>query len=283
LSEAHTNGAAANGPNTATDVVSNAGGTGGADEAEALLAMVRQLSDSDAGIGFIYQALQRLATRYGLQDAAVAVQEGSLGTQIFRLGRRALDAGTATRVYESGAGVYAVPGLVPPAMRAGVEDLCQLALSVHLARHGSARDPLTGLPSRRVFNESLRTIAAQSARYGWHFTLLVLGIGATVPSGASDLSPSEFVVARSGRALGRALRTGDLGTRLEGSTFAAILPNAGNDAVGALLDRIHEELPTLARADVSLGSASAPRESVDPVELFRLASSRLREHRQVGR
>jgi GGDEF domain-containing protein len=241
--------------------------------------MVRQLCDSDAGIGFIYQALQQVATRYELQDAAVAVNEGSLNTQIFRLGRRPLDAVGAARLYQAGPGVYAEPNVVPAAMQAGLEDLCRLALAVHIAHHGSARDPLTGLPSRRVFNESLRSIAAQSSRYGWHFTLLVLSFGASGPSGASDLAPADFVVGQSGRALGRALRTGDLGTRIEGSTFAAILPDAGADAVGALIERIHRELPTLSRSDVSFGSAGAPRESVDPVELLRLAGSRLAEHR----
>jgi GGDEF domain-containing protein len=279
VSEAHANGNAARGaePTAVADPLAGVG------ESETILSMVRQLCDSDAGIAFIYQALQQVATRYELQDAAVAVNEGSLNTQIFRLGRRPLDAVGATRLYAAGAGVYAEPNVVPAAMRAGLEDLCRLALSVHIAHHGSARDALTGLPSRRVFNESLRSIAAQSSRYGWHFTLLVLSFGASGPSGASDLAPPDFVVGQSGRALGRALRTGDLGTRIEGSTFAAILPNAGGDAVGALIERIHRELPSLSRAEVSFGSAGAPRESVDPVELLRLASSRLAEHRAVGR
>ncbi|HXQ18052.1 MAG TPA: hypothetical protein VN781_00320 [Acidimicrobiales bacterium] len=279
MGEAHTNGAAANGA-APSAVVANTDAIDPGD-ADILLTMLRQLSDSDAGIGFIYQALQQLATRYQLQDAAVAVTAGSLSTQIFRLGRRPLEARGAALLCRAGAGVYAEPAIVPPGIRAGVEDLCRLALSVHLARHGSARDLLTGLPSRRVFNESLRSVAAQSSRYGWHFTLLVASIGTTSPSGASDTAPSEFVVSRSGRALGRALRTGDLGTRVTGSTFAAILPNAGADAVGALLERLHAELPSLSAAGISLGSASAPSESVDPVELFRLASTRLREHRQV--
>jgi GGDEF domain-containing protein len=279
VSEAHANGSAA----TGADPTVVAGPIAGQGESEMLLSMVRQLCDTDAGISFIYQALGQVATRYELQDAAVAVNEGSLNTQIFRLGRRPLDAVGATALYEAGAGVYAEPNVVPAALRAGLEDLCRLALSVHIADHGSARDALTGLPSRRVFNESLRSIAAQSSRYGWHFTLLVLSFGASGPSGASDLAPPDFVVGQSGRALGRALRTGDLGTRIEGSTFAAILPNAGADAVGALIGRVHRELPTLARSDVSFGSAGAPRESVDPVELLRLASSRLAEHRSVGR
>lgn len=282
MSEAHANGSEGIGSGVSLGGAPDPVHAPDAREAEVLLSMVRQLCDSDAGIAFIYQALQQVATRYELQDAAVAVNEGSLNTQIFRLGRRPLDAGSAARLYEAGAGVYTEPNVVPAAMQAGVEDLCRLALSVHIARHGSARDLLTGLASRRVFNESLRSIAAQSSRYGWHFTLLVLSFGASGPSGASDLAPADFVVGQSGRALGRALRTGDLGTRIEGSTFAAILPNAGGDAVGALIERIHKELPTLSRSDVSFGSAGAPRESVDPVELFRLASSRQADHRAVG-
>jgi GGDEF domain-containing protein len=275
LSEGHANGSAVSSA-LATTTVGDSG------ESEVLLSMVRQLCDSEAGIAFIYQALQQVATRYELHDASVAVNEGSLDTQIFRLGRRPLDAVSAARLYEAGPGVYAEPDVVPAAMRAGLEDLCRLALSVHIAHHGSARDPLTSLPSRRVFNESLRSIAAQSSRYGWHFTVLVLSFGASGPSGASDLAPADFVVGQSGRALGRALRTGDLGTRIEGSTFAAILPNAGADAVGALIERVFRELPSLSRSEVSFGSAGAPRESVDPVELLRLASSRLAGHRVVS-
>jgi|HubBroStandDraft_1064217.scaffolds.fasta_scaffold15938_3 GGDEF domain-containing protein len=283
MSEAHASYSAANGAGPTREAGTAPSDTpGGAAEVEALLSLVRQLSDSEAGIAFIYQALQQLAIRYELEDAVVAVNEGSLNTQIFRLGRRPLDAPSAMRFHEAGAGVYSEPNVVPGAMKAGVEDLCRLALSMHIARYGSARDLLTGLPSRRVFNEALRSVAAQSARYGWHFTVLVLSFGTSRPSGASDLAPADFIVGQSGRALGRALRTGDLGTRVEGSTFAAILPNAGGDAVGALIERIHRELPSLSRSDVSFGSAGAPRESVDPVELLRLAGARLADHRAVS-
>ena len=87
--------------------------------------MVRQLCDSDAGIGFIYQALQQMATRYELQDAAVAVNEGSLNTQIFRLGRRPLDAVDRGPALRGGRRRLRGASVVPAAMRAGVEDLCR--------------------------------------------------------------------------------------------------------------------------------------------------------------
>jgi len=167
--------------------------------------------------------------------------------------------------------------LVPVAIRSVVEDMARIAVSLQVAQAGSIRDPLSGLLSRRGFNEALRTVAAQSSRYGWPFTLVLLSLGAR--GTRVDPTAEELAIRRGGRALSRALRTGDVGTRIEGTTFAAVLPNAGAEALNALVERIAGELPSVSRSELSLGAANAPRESVDPVELFRLASSRMAEER----
>ena len=70
-------------------------------------------------------------------------------------------------------GVICVPDAVPEVVKDVVTSVCQLALSLHVARHGGAHDRLTNIANRRYFDTALRTAAMQSARYGWKFTLVL--------------------------------------------------------------------------------------------------------------
>ena len=58
-------------------------------------------------------------------------------------------------------------------MRRRAYSVCQLSLSLHLARYSAAHDPLTNIANRRSFDAALKTAAANSARYGWAFTLVL--------------------------------------------------------------------------------------------------------------
>ena len=270
MSDAHSNG-------TVTRDVPATGATQkGVDSGEQLALLLHRLARSGGGLGFVYETLHDLAAHYGLTDAVLTIDVPSLGRQSFRLGRRPIVA-ELERTLAIGPGLLTEPALVPVAIRSVVEDMARIAVSLQVAQAGSIRDPLSGLLSRRGFNEALRTVAAQSSRYGWPFTLVLLSLGAR--GTRVDPTAEELAIRRGGRALSRALRTGDVGTRIEGTTFAAVLPNAGAEALNALVERIAGELPSVSRSELSLGAANAPRESVDPVELFRLASSRMAEER----
>lgn len=219
------------------------------------------------GIDVIYEALDLVAEHFHLEDAVVMVPSEVLGRQAFRLGRLPLGPAQLAALGD-GTTFVSVPDAVPESLQRLVSGLSEVALSTHLAQRHLIRDPATGLLSRGVFNEALRSAAAQSSRYGWIFTVMVLRVAGE--------EPPVRQVRRLGYAFGRALRTGDTGGRLRGATFTALLPNATADSLHALVGRFSEESGVPIES-VQFASATAPKDSVDPAELFRLAGSRLHE------
>jgi GGDEF domain-containing protein len=227
--------------------------------------LLHRAASETHGLDVIYELLDLVAERFGLDDLTVVVSNESLGPQAFRLGRHAIDPGLA-EVVRSGTALLAKPTPVPPGAQRLVLGLVDVALATQLARRRLVRDPATGLLTAPVFNAALRAAAAQSSRYGWTFTVVLLRIAAD--------QRAEAQIRRLGQAFARALRSGDTGGRLFHSTFAALLPNATGPALEALIERFRDEAQ-LAGESLRYASATAPDDSVDPVELLRLAGSRL--------
>jgi GGDEF domain-containing protein len=232
-----------------------------------LVELLHQAAGPALGIDVIYDALGLLAERLGLEDVVLSVDNETLGFQVFRLGGRPIGLAELSGI-GPGASLISTPDVVPPKVRSLVIGIAEVALSTHVAQRGVIRDRVTGLLSRSVFNEALRAAAAQSSRYGWTFTIMVL----RVDDGAEIRS--EAGIRRLGYAFGRALRSGDTGGRLYRGTFTALLPNATSDSLHALVRRFCEE-SGLPSESISYASATAPTDSVDPAELFRLAGSRM--------
>jgi len=226
--------------------------------------LLHETAGGSLGIDVIYDALALVAERFGLEDLTVAVTNDGAGVQAFRLHRRPIGPSELERITD-GSTFIATPDSVPAGAQRLVTGIIEVALATQLAQRRLIRDPLTGLLSRQVLNEALRAAAAQSSRYGWTFTLMVLRIGAAV---------TERDIRSLGHAFGRALRSGDTGTRLHRATFLALLPNATAESLHALVQRFAEESGR-PLGEVRFASATAPNDSVDPAELFRLAASRL--------
>src|SRR5665213_955301 len=96
------------------------------------------LSATDSGIGFIYSALESLAIRYRISDAAVVLVSESFGTQMFRLYGRAMSADLVDK-FGSHPGVYCTPDVVPQAELDAVYSACQQLFSSQSVRFGTAR------------------------------------------------------------------------------------------------------------------------------------------------
>lgn len=233
------------------------------------IGLLHRAADGAYGLDVIYDLLELVAARFALDDLIVAVTNETLGPQAFRLGRRPIGS-DGRELLDSGPGLIAAPRAVPPGAQRLVLGLVEVVLTTELARRHVIRDPSTGLLSLPVFNETLRSAAAQSARHGWSFTVLLLEIDA----GGHPERPAELQ--RLGRSLGRVLRTGDAGTHLRRSTFTALLPNATRESLDDLVGRFREE-SGLADGALRYASAITPQDSVDAAELLRLASSRLRD------
>jgi diguanylate cyclase (GGDEF)-like protein len=173
---------------------------------------------------------------------------------------------------------------VPGEELAAVRTACQLAISLHLARFSAAHDPLTNIANRRTFDSSLEAAAARSSRYGWAFTLLVIdlngfkNINDTLGHAIGDDLLRQF-----GVAMRRSVRSGDVAARIGGDEFAVILSNADGFEATGFVDRLRCNLKAASELlEFSVGTAVSPRDSTDPIELFRVADARLYEKKGLA-
>jgi diguanylate cyclase (GGDEF)-like protein len=244
------------------------------------LAKLDQLSTNEFGIGFVYSVLELLARQYRLVDVVVVVGgDESLGMQSFRLDHKKVSSDSLVTV----PGVFPEPDVVPDVVKDVVRSVCQLALSLHVARHGAAHDRLTNIANRRYFDSALRTAAVQSARYGWKFTLVLADVnGYRAISDQVGQSVSDNLLRTFGYALRQSVRSGDTAARIGGDEFGVILWNAERAEVSAFTDRLRA-LPVAGaeQIDFTIGTATSPRDSTDPTELYRIAAARLDENKSA--
>lgn len=241
------------------------------------LRLLDDLSSTDLGIGFVYSVLDVLEERFSLEDATVVLVDEALGPQAFRLRRRQVDAALLDRV-DSNPGVYTTPDVVPEVVRDAVRSICQLSLSLHLARYSAAHDALTSIANRRAFDAALHTAAVQSSRYGWAFTLVLADLNELKAiNDSAGHAAGDDVLRQFGFALRRSVRAGDTAARIGGDEFAVILANAEGSEIESFLDRLRATLLPGSEIQFSVGTSSAPGESTDPAELFRIADARLYE------
>jgi diguanylate cyclase (GGDEF)-like protein len=244
------------------------------------LTMLDQLSATEFGIGFVYSVLTLLAQQYGLSDAVVVLGDEALGTQAFRLDRRNVS-GDSLGSVATIPGVFSEPDVVPLVVQDVVRSVCQLALSLHVARHSAAHDRLTNIANQRYFDSALRTAAVQSARYGWKFTLVLADVnGYEVMNDRVGLSISDDLLRTFAYALRQSVRSGDTAARIGGDEFGVILWNAERAEVSSFTDRLRTlQVPGADQIDFTIGTATSPRDSTDPDELYRIAAARLGENK----
>ncbi len=257
-----------------------------------LLEFAGLLLRAPTGVGFVYEVLDIVAARFGVDDAVLVTEETAIGRQVFRLGRRPLGAGGEEQAARSllGAppGLYtSPPGAVDRAVAAFVTSMASAALKMDVLGHDAGHDPLTGLLNRRSYEQQLAEAVARSRRYGWPFALVLI-----------DLDDFKLVNDELGHAAGdtalraigvevrAVLRRGDVAARIGGDEFALIILNADSPAV---LDPLVERLrPRLAEAlpgrgvHFSAGVACFPADAEDAVRLQHLADERLYADKAAG-
>jgi diguanylate cyclase (GGDEF)-like protein len=242
--------------------------------------MLDELVDAELGIKFIYSLMDQLAKRHALHDVVVVLEHETLGYQAFRLGGQTV--GVSEGVHDE-PGVYCEPDVVPVPERDAVRTACQLSLQLHLARFSAAHDPLTNLANRRNFDASLQTSALLSARNGWAFTLVLIDLkDFKVVNDRSGHDFGDQMLRQFGFALRLSVRRGDVAARIGGDEFAVILNNAeGNESL-SFIDRLRANLTSNPEyVDFTTGTATSPRDSVDALELFRIADARLYAKRGI--
>jgi diguanylate cyclase (GGDEF)-like protein len=244
-------------------------------------ALVERLTAAESGLAFVYGLLDRVVENGSLQDAAIVVDDVSLGRQIFRVGRRAPWDWPLSPLAELPVGLHTIPDHGDDDLDQIVTHLCMVALQLDLLRHDASHDSLTGLLNRRSFDDLLSQASSRSTRYGWPFALALLDLDHfKIINDRLGHDGGDRVLRAIGAALHQSLRAGDIAARVGGDEFALILANSQLQSVDGVVHRLRAALAGILPADeanFSVGVALAPEEAVDVEELYRLADARLYE------
>lgn len=162
-----------------------------------------------------------------------------------------------------------------------------------------AHDELTGLLTSKSFFSELRREAVRAAAESLPFCVLMMDLDyfKEVNDRYGHLVGSQTLELL-GRLIKQALRAGDVAARFGGEEFAAFLLDADYAQALVAAERVRttveqqefpairadssEPFPTL-RVTISIGVASFPDDSRDPIELVELADSALYRAKRNGR
>ncbi len=251
--------------------------------------LAADLAANESGLAIIYRALDALVAEHDLEDAAIVIDEPNIGRQVFRAGRRVLDADDEALLVAP-SGLYTEPALPDEDLIEGdlITSLCVLALRMDVLRYDAWHDSLTGLYDRRSFDRLLEMAVARSTRYGWPFTLVLIDLdNLKVINDNEGHAAGDLAIRDLGDRMRRNMRFGDNAARIGGDEFAMILPDTIPAAVPALLQRLRDtpgmrdEPPQFC-----FGIASCPDEANDCDALLAVADSRLltcKQQRKVER
>ena len=153
-------------------------------------------------------------------------------------------------------------------------------------------DALTGLPNRRLFNETLRKTLAQASDRGWQVAVLFIdlddfkNVNDTLGHAAGDELLGQF----SSR-LAQCVRTRDTVGRLGGDEFALILVMDDSQQGAALVaNKVREVLRAPfnlqgheVAVTASIGITVHPDDASDPETLLRCADTAMYRAKQAGR
>ena len=152
------------------------------------------------------------------------------------------------------------------------------------AESAALRDPLTGLPNRKLLDDRIEQALARSRRTGEPFALMVVDLDGF--KGVNDVWGHEAgnVVLRSiARRLRAAVRETDTVARVGGDEFVLVSLGTQEDAEArALVSRVRQSLRrpyrvegTLVELDASVGWALFPQDGLSPAELLAQADGQM--------
>lgn len=172
-------------------------------------------------------------------------------------------------------------------------ELDQLARENDELRSMAMFDELTGVATRRHFQERLGGELRRARRHGHELCVLMLDLDHFKQINDGWGHPTgDCVLARVGSVLRESLRGSDLPARLGGDEFCAILPNADQDSAVMLAERIRAALSAqpLVTADgveirltCSIGVAALDAARDDLESLLARADAALYQAKHAGR
>lgn len=154
------------------------------------------------------------------------------------------------------------------------------------------RDPLTGLYNFRQLHVSLDEEMTRSQRYGHAFCVFIIDVDhfKAVNDNCGHLF-GDHVLKKLGEIMRRALRDTDRLFRYGGEEFFILMPETSPETAATAADRImgairaHKFISDekSAKITVSIGGAGFPLQSIDKVELIKLADHALYRAKESGR
>jgi hypothetical protein len=239
----------------------------------ALVTASTQLLEDLAGgrrpLSSVSGSLADLATDLGVEQVMVAIDDAVYGRQVFSSGRSIL--GDRGDLLAGPPGAFTDPpsrldDTLGRLIVASVAAAFERARTSPPTNAGTALAPANPTPAETAGDllSRLRAATDRSTRYGWGFTLVVLLLDR-----ADD---------RSTRQITAHLRGSDTLVEMGPRQYGILLPAAGGDEVPRLLARVGRDG---AISTFCYGLAACPGDGTEPDALLALATSRLRDTKEM--
>ena len=148
-------------------------------------------------------------------------------------------------------------------------------------------DALTGLPNRRVFQETLARELAVAARRGTSCGLVVLDVDHFKSvNDTHGHQAGDDVLRRIGAVLAEVCRGTDVAVRYGGEEFAVVVPDCTPPEALAVAERVRAAVaasPAAVPVTMSAGVATFPADAGDPTGLVAAADTALYQAKRQGR
>ncbi|MBI2354893.1 MAG: bifunctional diguanylate cyclase/phosphodiesterase [Deltaproteobacteria bacterium] len=157
----------------------------------------------------------------------------------------------------------------------------------------ATRDPLTNLFNQRVFWELLGYEVGRAERHGYHFGLLVLDMDnfKHINDTYGHIVGDRFL-GQVAATIHACLRQGDMLARYGGDEFTVVIPEADQEQIYMVANRIKESLENMVvttsddtkiHATASIGMAVYPTHAQTPKDLFLFADNMTYKAKAMGR
>lgn len=171
--------------------------------------------------------------------------------------------------------------------------IARMAGLVSAQRHAAITDGLTGLRSRRFFDQALLNETIRAVRSGNPMSLLLLDIDHFKKvNDTFGHDGGDRVLVEVAHRLSRFVRPGDIVSRYGGEEFAILLPGADITQAQEIAERVRQGVAaapiavtksSLYHVTVSIGVAPMPARDADPTSLIIFADRALYAAKNAGR
>jgi hypothetical protein len=238
---------------------------GGASVLDIAARLLREVVDGVPPLGALGARLADLADVLEVDRVVVAIDDPQFGRQLFSSGRRAL--GECHAGLRGPERVCTDPPLpIEGRAEAMLVNVVRTAFTLALER---GRSTMTDRQRLVELTAAVGTATARAVRYGWGFTLAVVGFEVGSDHGAAPAAPS----------LRAGLRAGDAVADLGLGRFGFMIEATLDDQVPAILARIacRDDL-----APFSFGLVCCPGDGTDASALVERGLERLRDAKRSG-